>query len=117
MRARHGAELAPAFGRELHGHSAAVGAVAAFFHQAFGDQAVGEAGDVAPRHHQAAREFAHLHAVGLTVQLRHQVEARQAAAELFAQARAQWRFNAVGAGQEPQPQAQRHVVVGAGPGF
>jgi hypothetical protein len=46
-------------------------------------------------------------------ELRHQVEARQGGGEALAQARAHPALDQLGAGQQPQPQAQRAVVVGA----
>jgi hypothetical protein len=42
----------------------------------------------------------------VAVELRHQVKTRQRAGKLLAQARAQRRFDVVGAGQQAQPQAQ-----------
>jgi hypothetical protein len=47
-------------------------------------------------------------------ELRHQVEARQGGGELLAQARAHLALDELRAGQQPQPDAQRALVVGAG---
>ncbi|MNJ77829.1 hypothetical protein D3C77_754240 [compost metagenome] len=64
-----------------------------------------------------ARQFAHFHALGCALQLRHQVEAGQGGVELIAQAAADFAFDEVGAGEHAQPQPQRVVVVGRGAGF
>ena len=49
----------------------------------------------------------------MALELRHQVEARQRGGETLAQARAHALLDQMGAGQQPQPDAQRAVVVGA----
>jgi len=53
----------------------------------------------------------------MALELRHEVEARQRGAELLAQARAHAALDQLGAGQEPQPDAQRAMVVAAGDEF
>jgi hypothetical protein len=50
----------------------------------------------------------------MALELRHQVEARQGGAELLAQARAHAALDQLGAGEQPQPDAQRAVVLAAG---
>jgi hypothetical protein len=53
----------------------------------------------------------------VALELRHQVEARQRGAELLAQPRAHAALDQLGAGEKPQPDAQRAVVVAAGDVF
>jgi len=53
----------------------------------------------------------------MALELRHQVEARQRGGEARAQARAYPALDQLGAGEQPQPDAQRSVVAGAGDGF
>jgi hypothetical protein len=50
-------------------------------------------------------------------ELRHEIEARQGGGELLAQARAHLPLDELRAGKQPQPDAQRAVVVGAGDEF
>ena len=71
-------------------------------------------GDVAAGDHQQARELVHLQALAVALELRHQVEARQRGAEALAQPRAHAALDQLGAGEQPQPDAQRAVVSGAG---
>jgi hypothetical protein len=53
----------------------------------------------------------------MALELRHQVEARQGGVEVLAQARAHPFLDELGAGQQPQPDAQRAVVPAAGDEF
>jgi hypothetical protein len=83
--ARHVVEGLAALGGEAHAVGAPVALHLDALHQAFGDQLVGDAGDVAAGHHHAARQLVHAQALGRALQLRHQVEARQRGVELLAQ--------------------------------
>ena len=110
--ARHRAERAPALGGEAHDLGAAVVRRGAAVEQALLDQALGEPGDVAVRHHHALRQLAERHAVRRLVELRHQVEARQGHVEAVAQPAAHLALDQRRAGEQPQPQAQFGLVVG-----
>jgi hypothetical protein len=50
----------------------------------------------------------------VALELRHQVEARQGGVELLAQPGAHAALDQLGAGEQPQPDAQRAMVVAAG---
>ena len=83
-------------------------------HVAFLFQLVGQAGDAAAGDHQAARQRVHAQALGVAVQLRQVVEARQRGAELGAQPAPDLGLDLRAAGQQPQPQLQgRMVAVGS----
>src|SRR6185312_5584441 len=107
----HAAELALTLGSESDAEDATVGGVDLAHDQAFLLQAVRDPGDIAPGHHHALRELAHLQALRGALQLRHEVEARQRGVEARLQVLADPAPDLVGAGEEPQPQAQRHVMV------
>src|SRR5262249_12859534 len=85
---RHGLELAPALGGEAHDPCPAVGRAALARDEPFLLEVVGESRHVAARHHEAARQLAHLHAVLVAEELREVVEAGERDAEALAQARA-----------------------------
>jgi len=53
----------------------------------------------------------------VALELRHEVEARQGGGEALAQPRAHPPLDQLGAGEQPQPDAQRAVVAGAGDAF
>jgi hypothetical protein len=76
-----------------------------------------DGGDVAAGDHQQARQLVHPEALGMALELRHQVEARQRGGEALAQPRAHHALDHLGAGEQPQPDAQGAVVIGAGNRF
>ena len=117
VRLRHGVELLAALGGQPHQVGAPVALDLGALDQTFGLQLVGDAGDIAARHHHAARQLVHAHALGLALELRHQVEARQRGAPLLAQIGAHLLFNQLRAGEQAQPQAQLIGVFGVGAGF
>jgi hypothetical protein len=53
----------------------------------------------------------------MALELGHQVEARQGGAEVLAEAGTYAALNELGAGEQPQPDAQRAMVVAAGDEF
>ena len=111
MLGRHGIERALALGRELHGVGAAVADDRLAPDEPFGDELVGDARDVAAGDHEAARQLAHLEPLRIALELRHQVEARQRRREALAQPRAHLAFDRQRAGEKPQPEAQRLVMI------
>jgi hypothetical protein len=111
VRDGHRVEAAPALGREANRVRAAVALDVAPLDQALGDELVGEARDIAARHHHPLRELAHPQPCRVALQLRHQVEARQRGREVRAQARADVALDQHRAGEKAQPQSQRVVVV------
>ena len=74
--------------------------------QTFGLQLVGDAGDVAARHHHAARQLVHLQPVRVALQLRHQVEPGQRGFKLRAQLGAHLLFDQLRQRQHAQPEPQ-----------
>ena len=78
---------------------------------------VGKAGDIAARHHQAPGQFAHAQAFGRAIKLGEQIKARQGRGEPAAQSLANRGFDQRGAGEEPQPELERRVVLGDHPAF
>ena len=76
------------------------------------DEPVDDAGDVAVRHHEEARNLAHQHAVGLAIERRHHVEARQRGVELRLQPLARHAFDQPAGAQQPDPQPQPRLAVG-----
>src|SRR5487761_436555 len=107
----HAPELALTLGSELDAVDAPVGGVDLAHDQAFLLQAIRDAGDVAAGDHHALRELAHLQALRGALQLRHQIEARQRGVEARLQALAHPALDLVGAGEEPQPESQRRMVI------
>src|SRR5690348_10676546 len=103
----HAAELALTLGSELDAEVAALGGVDLPHDQALLLQAVSDPGDIASGHHHALQELAHLQALWGALQLCHEVEARQSGVEARLQVLADPAPDLVGAGEEPQPQAQR----------
>jgi hypothetical protein len=61
--------------------------------------------------HHPFRQFSHAQAIGMALQLRHQVEARQRDVERGAQPAADLVLDAHGAGEHAQPQFERLVMV------
>jgi hypothetical protein len=115
--ARHVFEGLAPLSCEAHAPGAPVACHVDAFHEALGDELVGDAGDIAPGHHHAARQLVHAQPVGRAFQLGHQVEARQRGDELLAQGGAHLLFHQLGTGQQAQPQAQFFRVLAVGAGF
>ena len=111
MLARHLAKYLVAAGGQPHPVGAAVTIDFHAFDQALGHQLVRDAGDVAAGDHHAARQLVHLQAVGVALQLGHQVKAWQRGVKLFAQLGAHLLFDQLGTGQQSQPQAQGFRVL------
>src|SRR5581483_11463202 len=107
----HAFELPLTFGRELDSEHPPIGVVDFADDQAFFLQAIGNTGDIAPGHHHPLRELAHLQTLRRALELRHQVEAGQGRLETRLQVLPDAVLDLVGAGEDPQPQAQRHVMV------
>src|SRR5690606_136463 len=95
--AGHATEVAAAAGGQVDGEGPAIARILPSLDMAFLGQPVGQAGDVAAGHHQAARELAHLEALWTALELGHEVEARQRFIAFAAQAAAQAAFDETGA--------------------
>ena len=86
VRARHlGEGLASPARVEADAERAPVGGLVEPLDQALLLELVDDGGDVAAGHHQQARQLVHLQPLGMALELRHQVEARQRGGELLAQ--------------------------------
>src|SRR5690606_24770028 len=114
---RHLLEGAPSARREMDDRGAAILGVLLAPHQAVALELVGESGDVAAGHHQALRQRLHPQPFRVPVELRHVVEARERDAEALAQAAPDFGLELRGAGEQPQPQLERGVVVETRPRF
>ncbi len=88
-----GLESLAALGCQAQPPGAAVTGFGVALHQAFFFKLVGQPGDVPAGDHQEARQRAHAQAVGVAVQLRQVIEARQRHAEHRTQALADLRFD------------------------
>src|SRR5512145_2799946 len=111
MRARHLGEALLAAGRQADAECAPVIGLVEPLDQALLLELVDDRGDVAAGDHQQARELVHFEPLAVALELRHQVEARQRGAELLAQARAHAPFDELSAGEKPEPDPQRAMVV------
>ncbi len=80
-------------------------------HQPLLDQPLDQAGDIAVRHHHALRELAERHPVACTIELRHEIEARERDVETVAQPPADLGLDHLLAGEQAQPQPQLVLVV------
>ena len=78
---------------------------------------IDDVGDVATRDHHATRQLTHRQTFWFTFELGHQVKAGQGDFKLFAQTLANGVFDACGARQQTEPQAQRGMVIRTGPNF
>src|SRR5215472_5974940 len=122
MRGRHGRKGGAAAPRQGDERGAAVTIALRACDEAFGDQPVDNAGDIAVRHNQEPRYFAHQHAVRLAVERRHHVEARQGHAKLHLEPLPRHSLDETARPQQPDPQPQprlsfdRSIVLALGRG-
>src|SRR5436190_1450340 len=112
VRACHLGKGALAVLRQVDAEGAPVGRLIEPLDQAFLLELVDDRSDVAAGDHQQARELVHLQAVRTALELRHEIEARQRRREPLAQPRAHHALDHLRAGEEPEPDAQRPVIVG-----
>src|SRR5439155_4597096 len=74
-------------------------------------------GHVSAGNHQVVRKLLHLEAFRVALEPRHEVEARQRRPKAQSQEVAHVALEQLRAGEEPQPQTQRAMVVGPGARF
>ena len=111
MRRRHRPERFGArLGQPDH-RGAAVAIAPGARDQPFRNQPVDDAGDIAVRDQQEARQVAHQHAFGRAVERRHHVEARQRRVEFLLQPLAQLGLDGARGPQQPDPQPQPFLAV------
>jgi hypothetical protein len=79
--------------------------------QALRQQSLDQAGDIPVRDHHPRRQFAERHAAGILVELGHQIEAGQGDMKRVTQTATDLALDHVGAGQQPQPQAQFCLMI------
>ena len=70
----HVMEIRSALIGELNSPCSAIPRLINSLNPALFDQLVSDRGDVAPTHHHATRQFTHLHAMGFSIELCHQIK-------------------------------------------
>ncbi len=79
--------------------------------QTLGLELIRKRSNAAAGDHESARQLIHAQTLIKPIELGHQVKARQAGGEPLPQPQPKMAFDEIRAGQEPQPEAQRQMVI------
>lgn len=111
MLGRHAAILPLSTLRQLDPKRPAIERVGLARDQTLLFEHVGDSSDISARNHEALRQLAHFEPFGTALKLSHEIESRRGGSKSRLQQLAQLVFDELCAGQEPEPEAQRLVMV------